>query len=268
MLTFEEFKNELVSGIRAEGYGVKAETMNRSNGETYVGIMFEQRSGISPVIHVEPFYEQYLADNTPIGILVHRCIDIFESKPEGLNLSPEEIQEWDKVKDFIYPRLVPDNEVYADKLGMPIANLKAIFVVRAMESSSGLGEAVIIPELLRTWGVTLDEVIDVAFDNLEKAEVFMSDMGGAFTVLSNKYNTKGAVECLNKVAMQKAVDELGEVYIIPSSLDEVLLIPRENMDPEDLKEMVKIVNSEAVEEKDRLSENVYIFNGETLEVVA
>lgn len=49
-------------------------------------------------------------------------------------------------------------------------------------------------------------------------------------------------------------------YIVPSSIHELLLFPKNIIELEDLREMVADVNREQVAPKDRLSDNVYVIS--------
>ena len=52
--------------------------------------------------------------------------------------------------------------------------------------------------------------------------------------------------------------------MLPSSTHEVLIVPKSFMDdPDQLAEMVRQVNEDAVQPEDRLSDNVYEYNPET-----
>ena len=154
--------------------------------------------------------------------------------------------------------------MYEDKPGVKVADLKVIFGVVAFANGKGIGVATVDCVLLNMWGKSTDEVYEQAMANLEEEDYDTKDFG-LFTVLSNKHHTKGAVECLNP----KAAHLLEGKYIIPSSVDEVLILDGDNFDMEvtDMVEMVKTVNEEAVAEEDRLSENVYRLVDGRLEVV-
>lgn len=62
----------------------------------------------------------------------------------------------------------------------------------------------------------------------------------------------------------------GDVYILPSSIHEVLYMKDNGVNPEELKKMVREVNETQVAPTDRLSDNVYIYkvDTDTIEMVA
>ena len=87
-------------------------------------------------------------------------------------------------------------------------------------------------------------------------------------MLTNRQKTKGAVMAMCSKVMDAITAKFGEVYVLPSSVDEVLIMPKSavadhEMDIQDLARMVQQVNVEAVRPEDRLSDNVYEYDPQT-----
>lgn len=89
--------------------------------------------------------------------------------------------------------------------------------------------------------------------------------GAQLYVLSNDDCKDGAAVMTNKQALQGAYEHLGEdYYILPSSVDEVLLVRQsENLNAEELEEIVRSVNNDQVPEHMRLSDHIYSYDGQT-----
>ena len=69
---------------------------------------------------------------------------------------------------------------------------------------------------------------------------------------------------INHNIMERIIAKLGDVYIIPSSTEEVLIIPKTEADDLDgLVKIVKSVNEGHVAPEERLSNNVYEYNFES-----
>ncbi|XBX04753.1 DUF5688 family protein [Enterocloster clostridioformis] len=89
-----------------------------------------------------------------------------------------------------------------------------------------------------------------------------------FQVLTNEDGIDGAAaiacpEVLKEVQKQM----MEEFYILPSSIHEVLILPKSQADDvEELKEMVSSINKDEVEPKERLSDNIYEFDGHSLKI--
>lgn len=88
-------------------------------------------------------------------------------------------------------------------------------------------------------------------------------------VVSNPEKIYGATALLDPQALESIADKIGEekYYILPSSIHELLVI-RESLapTPEELQTMVKEVNENEVAVQDRLSDNVYRVDTNTMKI--
>ena len=77
-------------------------------------------------------------------------------------------------------------------------------------------------------------------------------------VLTNKYQNRGAIGMLRTDILEKFADWSGcNLYILPSSIHEVLLLADNEIPVDELRRMVRSVNRGVVDEMDRLSDEVY-----------
>lgn len=122
---------------------------------------------------------------------------------------------------------------------------------------------------------------DFAFSSM--SDVLKSMMGDEFQsmfpfgdtvvpmyVLTNKTKVNGAAVITSPLAQKCIFEALGGTYyVLPSSIHEVIIIPcgSDSPDVTYLKEMVSEVNSEQVAPNEVLTNSVYRFNGENLEIV-
>lgn len=119
--------------------------------------------------------------------------------------------------------------------------------------------------------IMADELWDIAYKNtfadyelksLEEA-LGLPGMGLPMYYLTNSYKTLGASQLLNDKALTECADKLGadKLYIIPSSIHEVLLIADDgNADVEGLSAMVRAVNSDTVLPEEQLGDNAIVWN--------
>ena len=64
--------------------------------------------------------------------------------------------------------------------------------------------------------------------------------------------------------MDRITAKLGEVYVIPSSVDETLIVPKRYVDDlEGLQKMVRDINASEVRPEDQLSNNIYEYDPKT-----
>ena len=96
-------------------------------------------------------------------------------------------------------------------------------------------------------------------ENLEYVEA-VPDMSRNLYVISNKYLLYGAAAMYN----EELLDQVGryfksDYFIIPSSINEILVFPAEyHIDEDDCKEMIKYVNTYGLDSPGQyLSDNLY-----------
>ena len=86
-------------------------------------------------------------------------------------------------------------------------------------------------------------------------------------VLTNEHRCEGAAMILSDSICQEIASWMGDFYVLPSSIHETILIPKEiSSDYRGLSSMVQEVNESAVEPGDRLSDHVYEYDSKTHEL--
>lgn len=98
-------------------------------------------------------------------------------------------------------------------------------------------------------------------DVLDCTELNTDDM----FVVSNKYGMYGSGAIADTEYLKKIHKRLGDFYILPSSIHELIII-KEQGNIDDLKQMVIEINSTEVKPEEKLSDNVYIFRGNKVEI--
>lgn len=288
MKNFTTFTNEIKNAIafampQAE---LKMTTVSKSSG-SYEGLTVStDKTGICPVLNLSAAYQQY-EDGTPIESIIDGLLGILANvrKP---SIDKSMILDFEAVKSRIYPRLI-NADAHRDYLEThpytEVADLAITYAIRVEETSDGIAEAVIDFTLQEHWNVSTEDIHAAAMANIAKtAPVFgnIEDMlfdkkGGAVEdakdidevcvplyILTTPTKCKGATMVLNTKVMESIIDRFGEVYIIPSSVDEVLILPKSfGREVSDLVKMVKEVNATEVRPEDRLSDNIYEYDIET-----
>ena len=95
-------------------------------------------------------------------------------------------------------------------------------------------------------------------------EEMMADMAPPMYVATNQDKVHGAAVMFYTDFMDQAAKELGgDIFILPSSVHEVLILPDDgNMDAQELKEMVTSINASEVSPEDRLTDSVYHYDAQ------
>lgn len=154
------------------------------------------------------------------------------------------------------------------------------------ESGEGMvsGSMVFTEELAKHFNIDKNEVLMDALkfiNNDYKAESMVSALMGEeianampkddplniFKVVTTKHSGGyyGSGVLASTVILEELREEIGDYYIIPSSLHEVITIPKSMGDQvKGIKEMIREVNTTVVDQQDRLSDNLYSYDSEGL----
>ena len=300
-MNYDDFKNYIKDHIGeylSEDYKdaeMKFIPIKKSNGVEYDSLNISKPSdgtpAVIPQLNLTSAYESYQKGDTPEKIL-DKLADLRMNAPIPGGITKDMFLKFDNVRDRIFPRLVnsvAQAEYLANKPHKEVADLAMLYAVRVHQDEQGIAEAVIDNDLLDMWNADLEDLNKAAMDNIEKQEpVFMNlesalfgalsgqedspeiedinvdDYSMPFFLLTNKQKVKGATMVMNDKVMDRITDKLGDIYVLPSSVDEVIVVPKSMAgDPEMLANMVKQVNEDAVRPEDRLSDNIYEYNSQT-----
>ena len=99
--------------------------------------------------------------------------------------------------------------------------------------------------------------MDGDYEDLEGDEKPIENM----RVSIDPYMLFGTTLLVNEELLQKTREEMGNFYIIPSSVYEVILVKAEMTDAESLRGMIGEVNTNVVSDEDFLSNNAYYYDG-------
>lgn len=106
-----------------------------------------------------------------------------------------------------------------------------------------------------------EEEIDILADNFIRENIL--DHEAPMYVLTNQNKYYGAYYMIDEKELAKIAEQLGaDLYILPSSVHECIIIPNADMrrEEENLLNMVKEVNASMVSEEEILADSVYYFD--------
>ena len=157
-----------------------------------------------------------------------------------------------------------------------------------MKSPESIGTSLVTNRDIRRWGVNVRELYDIASENTrrlfpEHVENLVSllmrqygidvkkdgmaennpekDPEKDMYIITNSYYTNGAAAMLYPGVLARCADMLdGDIYIIPSSIHEVLFVKAGNeVDAKDIIECIILANKNIVKKSEKLSDNLYIY---------
>lgn len=112
-------------------------------------------------------------------------------------------------------------------------------------------------EMCGHYGISFEELDTAARKNTEAAG-FATYTMPAMWIISDESLTNGASALLYPDLFGRIADQAGcDLYILPSSIHEVIAVRAAGYEPEKLSEIVQFVNRTEVDEKDYLSDSVY-----------
>lgn len=199
----------------------------------------------------------------------------------------EIVGKWQWAKDYVCPVMRPVKEDMNEYAGMPsisFLDLKVYYKILYPLSEGNMATVKVTDALLKVWGISKAELHKNAAKNLKKdgyqirdmmsicremlggeTDVDSVDMKADMYVMQNSKKAEGAAGMLLIDMIREFAENRGsDLYILPSSIHETILIPfGKKICPEMLREMVKEVNKSQVEEKEQLGNSIYAFSRES-----
>ena len=296
-MNYEEFKKELMERLEDERpefvKAFRETTTKKDNANQYDAIAIEYgEMGMFPTVYPKDFYRDY-QEGRPMDDIVENILWIAASEKERRPaLTPEDINP-ENAKECLTLRLINKewNPEIAEKcaylefhdlIAVPrwqvhLADDKGSFLVTRdiqrdnlkmtdeeiliLAKKNAMAQGFTVRGMMETLGDMVMEEFDMYGPEIPQGKDSMY-------VMTNMDTAYGAIGMMSQDVLSGARERMGENYfIIPSSVHEVLFVPESTCDdPAKLKEMCMEVNSVMVDEKERLGENIYHFNGEKLRI--
>lgn len=301
MKNFTEFTAEVMENIKnylSEEYqdaDMRIEHQVKA-GYEYDSLIITKKSDvggytIAPALNLTSAYSHYCEVGEDIDSITKELARIRMQKIPEFNR--DDIANYVRASERIFPRLLnyENNKNYLKgKLYKRVADLAVCYDVRLKEDNTGVASCCVTDGLSELWGVSPEEIDRCAFKNLSERKPLFMNMVEAlafvdcdrdisdvevdgytapFFVLTSKSKCKGSAYVLVPEVMDKVTELLGgDIYVIPSSVDEVIVLPKTAADDVDfLNNMLRTINAEEVKPEDRLSNNVYEYRAEEGELV-
>ena len=296
MMNYEIFKEVVKEKFldympeKYKGMEVVISPMEKVN-ETLDGLnLREEGRHISPTIYVNDMYRKY-QNNGDLEQTIRGACDVME---RGFKeMPPINIDSICKdAKEKIVFELIntTQNESYLKQLPhREFQDLSIVYKVMIKEDENGIQSTKVTNTLAERLGMSEEDLFKCAAENTRRLlpptvrsmndvmrEMFVKDgmpeeiaemMIGEIPpeqtmwIISNSRGINGAVNMLYENELHELAENLGsDLYILPSSIHEVLAVSSDLTSPEELAEMVVQVNMEEVSLNERLSNQVYHYD--------
>jgi hypothetical protein len=284
MHTFAQKVRDALGKELGEAYSVELKEVKKNNGVILQGLMIQGREGnVVPTIYLETFYAAY-EDGIPFSEVLRRIYEIYsEEMPRG-KVDMEFFKSFCKVRDRICYRLIrrKGNEaLLAEIPHVEFLDLAICFYYAYSSGTLGEGSILVYHSHMSMWGVKTQDLMRLAEENTPRlfparltplSEVLneIADVCGEsepsqeipLTVLTNERRIHGASCILYPDTLKRLGEKSGKgIYIIPSSIHEVLLLERSGGEsPAELKKMIYEVNRTHLAPEEVLSDNLYLYD--------
>lgn len=297
MTNTDFFAELIVKEMETRGINAKTIAARNSSG-SYTGIVKVNpgaETQCSAVVNVEALMSEMM-DGASLEAILNEAENILSMKPQQsyFALRPDELGNFEKVKKHLILSLVGierNREYLSDKVYRIVAKDLALVprILIGISADGNVASAAIGRSLLTDgYKVSAEELFKAATESslhLMKAklvninEMFQGILGEAvFTPLTAVYENEspsvfGAAALFYPGKLDELYTKYGEFYVLPSSTQEVLILPKAKMEDvteTDLRELVEDVNSQVESFSggvSPLTNNVYKYDGAVLEEI-
>ena len=285
---FVEYIKMKAGYIAGEGGNITINHVIKNNGCEMDGlVIMEKGKDIAPTIYLDSFYELY-TNGENIKNIIRQIEVIYEQNKNNVTFDVNILKHFDTIKDKIVYKVVNyrSNEKLLEQVPHKrILDLAVVFYCLLDNEYGRSATALIYNNNLKNWNVTIDDVYKAALKNtpdllhskissmaalfekcgvnVDGEEVDLKDyVPSDMYVLTNESKLNGAACILYENVLYDFAQKLGaDLYILPSSVHEVILLPKLSMfEKDELVNMVKEVNTEGVAADEVLSDHVYEYN--------
>lgn len=289
MMQLKEFAEQVLAIVRdkADGdFNVWIITISKNNGTVFTGIT-TSGDGKQPVIYLDGYYNRFIHNQ----INAAEVADIvYEVIMEQMNYVPDikltDLMDWEQMKLKICVKLInaeKNKELLWDAPHRFFLDFAIVYYIRISEDENVLQSIDVRNKHLELWGVSENDLYRVGLKNLEDTtSVLFKNMCDILPlwmqkpeepripmyVLSNSSRMYGASVLLIENVLKEISQSLGDLIILPSSLHDLIVLPQDQHEKvlKTFLEMVKYVNENDVPPEDYLSDHVYVYDSEKLEL--
>jgi len=300
--SFKTLVKEEVERRAGKTYNVRLDDVIKNNGVVLSGLtVMQDDSNISPTIYLNNYYEAYENGQATLGMVINDVMDIYNKNKVNRTLDMEYFLNYESVKGRIVLKLInteKNGELLKDIPHMEFLDLSIVFQVSIMDENIGAASILIHNAHAKLWGVDCQELYRRAMQNTPKILAYeiqsmrdvmagilraKADMRGEndnndcmeelercipMYVLSNVNRTDGAACMLYPNLIGDFAKAMGsDLYIIPSSVHELLLLPAgDESESGYIRNIIREVNETQLLEEEILSDSLYVYDSVSQEI--
>lgn len=294
---FLQCVKDCVTKNAEEGSKILINHIIKNNGKELDGLVILKKGcNVAPTIYLNDYYGRYKC-GVSVDDIVADIMRFYENN-NNFNFNPEIFEKYANIKGSIVYKVInydKNRKLLEDIPHKKLLDLAVVFYC-LIERSDGISATALIHNShVKSWGITEDQLYedaivntpnllescikpismllkeivgtgsrsdDRAFNSYDEKELELMCTTNEMFVLTNKSRINGAACILYEKVLERLAETMdSDLYILPSSVHEVILLPKHSSyDKNMLKEMVCEVNAEGVAADEILSDNVYVYN--------
>lgn len=266
----------------------------KNNGVERPGLTFHMPgSNMVPIVYMEPFYDD-VRKGSPLDTIMKKIAEgVVATMPDQLFPETFDVESYGSIKENLRIDLINTKANRAILLNHPhmdVEDLSVICNIEIPKIQNGQKFTMRVTNgMFAKWGIRKTEMFQTAAENTrEKNPPILIQLEDALWwqedspvtpenllnveqapdkycplyILKNRNKEYGAVAMLYQDILDKICALFPEgYYILPSSTHEVMIAPKEvSLSLEDLSEMIRDANREAIEREEVLSDHIYEYD--------
>lgn len=293
-MNYEMFQEALVAEVKRltdSGTQITIQHMQKNNCVILDALCICQKNDeMAPLIYLDGFYRRY-RQGVPISHLAKLLLSQYHDIPKIPPAAMDSFHDFSKAQNHIYCRIV-NYDLNARQLD-PIPHKRfldlAITCYFQVDNETLRDATITITENhCSLWGISPNHLHQIAWNNTinhlpsqlqnmeetlgeilsEEESLILEDVPPAsfspvpMYILTNSRRCLGAICMMYPGILAKAAESFqSNLYILPSSIHECILIPESKAFPkEELEDMVEHINATQLEPQELLSNHVYFYD--------
>lgn len=298
-MTYKEFKYQLIQELEKQfpsGTSVTIQQIpDNNNCKEDALTILEPDSNISPTVYLKSYFLQ-LQQHTPFSVIVRQIYDYYQNHRSIQSIDTSFFTCFDNISPHIVYKLIhleKNKELLKEVPWIPYLDLAIVFYCLLSKSPNQNASILIRNEHLSYWNISVEDLLSLANrntpfllnsccdsladlllpllkqlpDNEQKdtRNAFVASRDVPMYVLTNQQRFLGACCILYDDVLKEIANRLEcDLYILPSSVHEVILIPATITESvAALSQMVYDINHSEVAEEDILSDHIYYYHRNT-----
>lgn len=293
-MTYQLFKSYIrdhICNAFPEGTTVNIQSVQKNNQVLLDGLtIMESDCNVAPTIYLNDYYADY-CNGASLEEIINRIMTLYQSAKPDAPIDISFFTDFEQAQNHIMFKLInyeKNETLLKDIPHFSYMDLAIVFYCMVESRSTGNATILIRNNHLSLWDISAEVLYQYARRNTPTAlpplcqplTSMLIDILGEeavppdlckvndtehvppLFVLTNEKKYFGACTLLYPDSLKQVATQLQQdLYILPSSIHEVLLLPVETqMSPDELCEMVREVNQTQLSQEEILSDHIYYYS--------